>query len=71
MSALNNVAAMTCTANCVVEGQRFTKRFYLAVNGDEDDATTMGRALRRAREILSYQNGVTEESVLVESVTYA
>lgn len=70
MRALNNLAALTCTTNCVVNGQRMTKRFYLAVNGVEDDAKTMGRALRRAQEILCFQNGVTEEGVLIESVTY-
>jgi hypothetical protein len=70
MSAHNNLAAMNCTANCVVDGRRFIKTFFLATAAGEDDATTMGRALRRAREILSYQHGVTDESVLVERVTY-
>ena len=63
--------SLSCIAHCLVEGRRYIKRFHLAVALDEDDAVTLSRALRRARELLSFEHGVTDEVVLVERVAYA
>lgn len=63
--------SINCIAACVVEGMQITKNFSMSAGRDEEDVDTMARVIKRARQLLCFENGLTDdEDVLVEFVKF-